>query len=214
MSELLPTARTTRWLSLLRSAHILALAMVMAGCGASGNIDDTQNAVVLVIDSITQVSNPFGDILTSSGSILDDTVDVVFSAHLKSPSPPPGSPLDPTLQDIILERYEVTFVRTDGGTAVPAGFQRGMSLRVRLTPQGDVILRESTASSLVIAPATEKSQPPISFLIDPGFEPSTGFVNIQVNATLRFFGRTIAGDKVSVSATIGINFADFGDNNS
>lgn len=206
-----PRRGRRRWWG--RGALLLALALVAFGCAAAGDIDDTENAVILVINSISQSSDPFGDVLTSSGGILPDTVDVELSAHLKTPTAPPGSPSEPVLQDVLIERYEVIFRRTDGGTDVPKGFQRGMSLRVRVTPPGESSLRTSTVEDLVVVPATTKSQPPISFLIDPGFEPSTGFVNIQVEATMRFFGRTLSGDRVSAVGSIGINFANFADEN-
>jgi len=194
---------------------LAAMLFTMTGCGASGDIDNTQNAVVLVLVSIVPSSDPFGDVLTNGGTILDDTIDIVFSAHLKAPvTGGDSNTVAPTLQDIILDRYEVTYSRTDGGTQVPAGFERGISLRVRLTPHGEVVLRESEYNGLVIAPSTTKAQPPISLLIDPGFESSTGYVNIQLNAHITFFGRTIAGDQVTVSAIVGMNFANFGDDNS
>ena len=193
---------------------VAAMLFMMMGCGASGEIDNTENAVVLVITSIVPSTDPFGDVLTSGGTILDDTIDVVFAAHLKAPVIGVGNTAAPTLQDIIIERYEVTYERTDGGTQVPAGFERGFTLRVVLTPHGVPSLRESTYSGLVIAPSTTKAQPPVSLLIDPGFESTTGYVNIQVNAHITFFGRTVAGDRVTVSATVGMNFANFGDDNS
>jgi hypothetical protein len=194
---------------------VAALLFTLSGCGASGDIDNTQNAVVLVLTSIVPSTDPFGDVLTTGGTILDDTIDVVFSAHLKAPvTGADPNVMAPTLQDILLSRYEVTYSRTDGGGQVPAGFERGISLRVRLTPHGEVILRESSYTGLVIAPSTTKAQPPISLLIDPGFESLTGYVNIQVNAHITFFGKTIAGDTVTVTAIVGINFANFGDDNS
>ena len=194
---------------------VAAMLFTMTGCGASGEIDNTENAVVLVLTSIVPSTDPFGDVLTSGGTILDDTIDVAFAAHLKAPvTAGDSNTLAPTLQDIILERYEVTYQRTDGGTQVPSGFERGISLRVRLTPHGEVVLRESEYDGLVIAPSTTKAQPPVSLLIDPGFESTTGYVNIQVNAHITFFGTTIAGDRVAVSAIVGMNFANFGDDNS
>ena len=191
---------------------VAAMLFTLSGCGASGDIDNTENAVVLVLTSIVPSTDPFGDVLTSGGTILDDTVDVVFAAHLKAPVNDADPNLEaPTLQDIILERYEVVYSRTDGGSQVPPGFERGLTLRVRLTPHGTVILRESTYAGLVIAPSTTKAQPPVSLLIEPGFEASTGYINIQVNAHITFFGKTVAGDQVTASAVVGINFANFAD---
>lgn len=122
----------------------------------------------------------------------------------------PSDLSQPALQDILLERYEVTFNRTDGGTVKPPGFQRALSAKVRVTPHGSPT-ETITGLTLVLVPSTHKSQPPLSHLILPGFEPVTGFVNIQATATVRFFGHTIAGDVVQAEAAIGLNFADFAD---
>jgi len=193
-------------------ALVILLATLALGCGATGSLDDTENAVVLVINSIEQVSDPFGDVLTSGGTIPEDTIQVEFAAHLKAPTGPPGSVTEPTLQDVVIESYQVEFTRTDGGPQAPAGFRRGMSLRVQLTEPNTSQLNISTAT-LTLVPSTTKAQVPISFLIDPGFEPSTGFVNIQVNARITFFGQTVSGDPVTTTADVGINFANFGDDN-
>jgi len=192
----------------LQGLLLLAVVAGPAACSAPGSIDNTQAPVILIAGNVAQVSDPFGDVLTSGGTIPDDSVTVRFTARLKQSSDNTA----PALQEVVLDRYEVTFTRTDGGTAVPAGFQRAITAKVRLTPNNasQEVFTEVTVS---VMPSTSKAQPPISFLISPGFEPDTGFVNIQCTATLRFFGHTIAGEKVSTTASIGINFANFGDSN-
>lgn len=193
-----------------RIALGLLLALVAAGCSAGGGPhDDTPAPVILVPGNVTQNSDPFGDVLTSAGTIPADSITVEFAARLKNPD----DLTQPALQDVIIERYEVTFERTDGGTAVPKGFQRATSARVQITPHGqqnELI----TSLDIVLVPSTTKSQPPISHLISPGVEPGTGFVNIQVMATVRFLGKTVAGEPVSAVVRVGINFADFADSNS
>lgn len=186
----------------------LLLAAALAACTASESIRDTTAPVQLVAANVSQTSDPFGDVMSSSGIIPPDTVDVEFIARLKDGT----DTSEPSFQDIVLQRYEVTFRRIDGGTAVPSGFQRGMNALVQITPNGQSTLNTTTVD-LVLVPATVKSQPPVSHLIDPGFEPDTGFVNIQVMAEVRFFGETVAGDPVSTTIEVGIDFADFGDSN-
>lgn len=192
---------------------VILMATLALGCGAAGSIDDSESAAILVINQISQTSDPFGDVLTSGGTIPEDTIEVEFAAHLKAPTGPPGTATEPTLQSIVIDSYQVEFTRTDGGPQAPSGFRRGMSLRVVITETGQTTLNTSTAS-ITLVPSTTKAQVPISFLIDPGFEPDTGFVNIQANARITFFGRTLAGDRVTATADVGINFANFGDDNS
>ncbi len=187
---------------------------LLAGCSANGELDNSQNNVVLQIEAIELVSSPWGDVLTSGGTILDDTADVTFTAVLKGPISTNPLNSTPELQNVQLEKYEVTFTRTDGGTAVPPGFTRGIAGLVRLTELGAEEIIDLDVPGVVIVPSTIKAQPPISFLIDPGTELGTNFPNIQVNAQIRFFGRTIAGDQVTAIANIGVNFANYGDDNS
>ena len=174
-------------------ALVLPLALLIVGC--STDVGDTAANVILNIDTITLESDPWGDVLATSGTILDDTVLVTFSAFLKGPVTTNAQITTPELQNINLERYEVTFTRTDGGTAVPPGFTRGIAGTVRLTVLGAEELKQFTLG-VVLVPSTIKAQPPISFLISPGQEPATNFVNIQVDARIQFFGRTITGDPV------------------
>ena len=185
---------------------VCSFLFLAASCGTSGGLQDTSAPVILVVNSLTADNTPFGDVLTSDGVLPADVVIASLTARMKNPT----DLTLPTLQEILLERYEVTFSRTDGGSVIPPGFQRAISAKVRVTPHGAVTERV-TDLTLVLVPATHKSQPPLSHLIQPGFEPVTGFVNIQVTVTVRFFRHTIAGDAVQAVATIGLNFADFAD---
>jgi len=199
---------------LAKLALVLPVVGMVLGCSTAGTLDNTNNAVILNIEEIELVSDPWGDILTSGGTILDDTATFVLSAVIKAPVSTDPSITTPELQSIAMERYEVTFTRTDGGTTVPPGFTRGISGIVRLTePSADEIVL-TPFSSLVVMPSTTKAQPPLSYLITPGSEPDTNFTNIQVNARIQFFGRTLAGDEVTVVGYLGINFANYGDDNS
>ena len=190
----------------LIATGLAGLFLMAAGCGTSGGLQDTSAPVILIVSSLSGSNTPFGDVLTTGGTLPEDTASVSFIARMKSPS----DVTQPALQEILLERYEVTFSRTDGGSVLPPGFRRAMSAKVRVTPHGSPT-ETVTAASLVLVPSTHKNQPPLSHLIQPGFEPVTGFVNIQATATVRFFGHTIAGDAVQAEASIGINFADFAD---
>lgn len=201
-----------------RIVPALALMLLLAGalpsCTAPGDVDNTDNSVILSIAGIRQQSDPFGDVQTTGGIILPDTVEVDLSAVLKAPiSTNPTAP-PPDLQSIALDRYEVTFTRTDGGTAVPPGFTRGVAGLVRLSELGDDEVELYTITGLILLPSTIKAQPPLSYLISPGSEPGTNFTNIQLNARIQFFGRTLAGDEVTVVGNVGINLANYGDDNS
>jgi hypothetical protein len=86
--------------------------------------------------------------------------------------------------------------------------QRAMTAKVQITPNG-VTTEETTIVRLTLVPASQKLQPPLSHLISPGFEPDTGYPTITVDATILFFGRTIAGEQVSAQGAITIQFANY-----
>lgn len=202
----------------LRFGPALALALLLGSfvtaCTAPGDVDNADSNVIFNIEAIRQQSEPFGDVQTTTGVILDDVVEIDLSASLKAPiSTNPTAP-PPDLQNIVLDRYEVTFTRTDGGTATPPGFTRGASGLVRLSELGGDDVELFTITGLVILPSTIKAQPPISFLISPGSEPSTNFTNIQLDARIQFFGHTISGHQVTVVGNVGLNLANYGDDNS
>ena len=194
-------------------ALMIPIIAVMAGCSAVGDVDNSDNNVILRIEAIVpdEEANVWGDVLTDEGGIPSDVGSFTFSASLKAPVSTDPTATAPVLQDIALDRYEVTFTRTDGGTAVPPGFTRGISGLVRLTELGATEPVEFTVNDVAVVPATVKLQQPISFLIDPGVEPGTNFANIQVNARIQFFGRTISGNEVTVVANWGIDFTNWAD---
>jgi len=184
-------------------AFLTALAF-LSSCSAPGDIDRTAAPVSLILSSLAPVGANFGDVVNNDGTVSDTQVTARFVARLKSSS----NITAPELQEIVIERYEVTYTRTDGGTALPAGMQRAMTAKVQLTPNG-VVTEQTTTVTLTLVPGAQKLQPPLSHLILPGFEPDTGFPTVTVDATLRFFGRTIAGEQVSVQGSIAIQFANY-----
>ena len=62
----------------------LGLVALLVGCAAPGLIDEQGAGSYLLINGIEPTSDPFGDIITSSGIIPDDVVLVELTAHLKA----------------------------------------------------------------------------------------------------------------------------------
>jgi len=183
---------------------ILASLALLSSCSAPGDIDDTRAPVSLILSSLAAVGNNFGDVIDDAGTVSDSQVTATFVARLKSSN----NTTSPGLQEIVIERYEVTYARTDGGASLPAGMQRAMTAKVQITPNG-VTTERTTVVTLTLTPGSQKLQPPLSHLISPGFEPDTGYPTITVDATISFFGHTIAGEQVSVQGAIAIQFANY-----
>jgi len=181
-------------------AAALLLVVGLAGCKTENGLGGGSAPVALSLVSITPSSSPFGDVWDSSvGSYRPDTVDVVFQNDLLNQDM--GATY---MADVVLKTFRVSFVRTDGGTQVPAGYQEAINVIVPANGIGVI-------ENLTIVRATQKQQPPLYYLtpFSYGYEPDTGFNNISCNVNLEFWGETIAGDKVYASGAIGITFADY-----
>ena len=118
----------------------------------------------------------------------------------------PGSALQPTtpstLNEITITRYHVTFRRVDGrntgGVDVPFGFDGGVTATVgadtAVTLSFDLVRHQM------------KREPPLANLVGGG-----GAIIISTIAEVTFYGRDQAGNDVTVTGLISVNFGDFGD---
>ena len=178
----------------------LLLIINFSACKTENGLGEGDGPVAFTVTSILPTSDPFGDVYDdSSGLFRPDTVKVTFQNDLLNQSIIPSN-----MTDIIIRTLRVSFVRTDGGTAVPASFQETINLSVDTNGT-------SSIENLTIVRAPQKQQVPLYYLtpFSLGYEPDTGYNNISCNAILEFWGETIAGDRVYASGAIGITFADY-----
>jgi hypothetical protein len=101
---------------------------------------------------------------------------------------------------VTINRYRVIYRRTDGrnaeGTEVPYRFDSALTFTV---PSDGV----ATAGFQLVRNTAKWEAPLRALAFDRGF--------IHTIAEVTFYGRDQAGNDVSVSASIGIDFADFAD---
>jgi hypothetical protein len=95
-----------------------------------------------------------------------------------------------------LTRYSVTYVRTDGGKQVPAPFTRTL----------DVLLPSST--NFVLLQTEAVNQAPFAALlpVNGGRDPDTGRTTVQLDIVFQVFGETLAGEPVSGTTRIPLEF--------
>jgi hypothetical protein len=115
-----------------------------------------------------------------------------------------ADPLTPRndFNDVKLDRYQVTYQRTDGGKLVPPSFVR--STAQVLTAGGssqslsDFIAFETNAFNLA----------PFAALLpqNGGKDPDTGLGFVKLDIILTVYGQTLAGERVSGSARFPLNF--------
>jgi hypothetical protein len=107
------------------------------------------------------------------------------------------------LNDIVFERYRVTYIRADGrnvpGVEVPYPFDGAANFRVPIT--GDEVQRP-----FLLVRHQAKLEPPLINLVGLG-----GAVGISVLAQVDFFGRDVAGRAITVRGFLNITFIDLGD---
>lgn len=193
---------------LARPALALALAVTSVSCGDV--VRQGRGSSYLIIDRLEGArggaqSIVFTGVLRSdvqtNGGVFEDNGRVGLRLAMKDVTLPTG----PTSNNAItVSRYRVDFKRSDGrntpGLDVPYGFDGGMTLTVS---------DSSTVEGVfTLVRAQAKLEAPLMTLANLG-----GAVAISTLADVTFYGRDQAGNEVSVTGTISVNFADWGDEN-
>ena len=199
---------------------VAALAALSSTCGEVARTG--RSPVMLVIDSLEGASgaepDAFGNVLYSDvetivenqvagqtvqvPTIYSDTARATFRLVLKNPGSA-TSPLGPSaLNEITLTRYHVTFRRADGrntpGVDVPHAFDGAVTTTIPATGSG--------AAAVAVVRHQAKMEPPLSALQRGGAANM-----ISTIAEVTFYGRDQAGNEISVTGLLSINFGDFGD---
>lgn len=113
---------------------------------------------------------------------------------------PKNSTVTGNMAQVRVNRYRVSYRRTDGGTLVPAMFVRSMDT---LVGPG-----QPAGSSFIVLQADALTQAPFVALLpqNGGRDPETGRPVVQLEVTVQVFGETLAGDNVSDSTTFPLEF--------
>jgi hypothetical protein len=110
--------------------------------------------------------------------------------------------VDQRFNDVRISRYRVSYVRTDGGTQVPAPFVRSMD---QLVTAGGAA---ATLSKFVILTSDSLTQAPFASLLpnNGGRDPETGRSTVRMDVIVEIFGETLAGTNVSGSTRFPLDF--------
>jgi hypothetical protein len=185
----------------MKTVNRMALlsALTLAGCTA----DYVQNGnapVQMYIVSLTP--NPLSsEVLLGGGTICPDFATVGLNNRAKNPN------LDVPVyaQAIIVNRYEVSYYRSDGrgqqGVDVP------YSISGALTQPLDVATSGITNVTIEVVRRQAKLEPPLIQLSNPGGQA----LIVTMFAKITLYGTTIAGENVSASGSMQIDFADYVD---
>jgi hypothetical protein len=176
-----------------RSASYLVLESLQAASGASpGSFGG-----VLESDVVTNVKTSVGGQDVLQPTVYEDLGQAKLRMALKD-----VSIAGPTAANAVtVNRYHVDFKRSDGrntpGADVPYGFDGAAS---------GTIGADGGQLTFVIVRAQAKLEAPLKALQNGG-----GAITISTIAEVTFYGADQNGNTVSVTGSISVNFADWGD---
>ena len=165
-----------------RSVTLFALMLlaIFALGGCRSRIDRTEGTVLLSVSDFDQLPTR---VSVTAGPY--DIGEVVIRNIAKDPSGTTSS-----LQNVELRSYEVTYTRRDTGRTVPPALVQSIF--------GVIDVGASTTfNNLPFLTENQLRNSPLVDLATTGTDKETGSEVIVLNVTMRFFGRTLAGDNVA-----------------
>lgn len=171
---------------------VAVTALVIAGC--SGDINRNTSPIDLVVTN-TQNLNQI-DLETGASNCAQPIGTVQIQAIVKNASS------DNRFNDVRITRYRVSYVRTDGGHAVPASFVR--SIDTLVTANGG----STGLSNFLVFEGDAINQAPFAALlpVNGGRDPETGRPVVKMDVIVEVFGQTLAGENVSGSTRFPVDF--------
>jgi hypothetical protein len=187
----------------VRGFIVVAGALALAGCTPDFA---TQNEAGVILRATTVSATAGGegtggafllsDVKDTTGSIFNDNVAITVENIAKNPTVSTNQ----TFSDVVLERFEVRYVRSDGRSV------EGVDIPYRITGDLTVLVPvNSTASAaFIVVRHQAKAEPPLVNIKSGG-----GSQLLTCFAEMTLFGHTTSGKAVEVHASLQITFADF-----
>jgi len=204
---------TAKLQKLVAGLGAVAMSAAMAGCGGEF-VRDSQSPVRLVVNSLqwndqnTAISDVIRLVRTPAPctaaspcpTVVNDMATAEFRIILRDPGNT-ASPNSPSLvNQVTINRYRVQYRRTDGhnvpGVDVPYDFDSAFTLTVPATGTAE--------GAFQLVRHSAKEEAPLAAL---RFSDDI----ISAIAEVTFYGRDQAGNEISASANIGVDFGDFAD---
>jgi len=179
-----------------RSPVQLTIGALSAASGASPD----EFGATLLSDVITNVQKTVGGQQVEVPTIFNDIGEASFFLVLKDQGSNPASPASPTpLNSVTVTRYRVVYRRTDGhntpGDDVPYPFDAAVTVTVGA---------DGASSGFQLVRNAAKQEAPLRAL-------ATNPDIISTIADVTFYGHDQAGNDVSATGSITVDFGNFGD---
>ena len=191
-------------LNMKRIALTVASALLVLVAGSCNDINKQEAPVSLVASETQnlQLIDLAGDPPGSTNCQKDvSTVhlsNVTIQPQLSNPNPNVSGA---DLNQIKIDRYRVSYARIDGGHLVPAPFVRSISTVIAPGQTGE-------GTTFVVFDPGAVFQAPFAALLpqNGGRDPETGRPFVTMDVILEVFGTTLAGERVSGSTRMTIDF--------
>jgi hypothetical protein len=178
-----------------KNMKVLAVAMLIAiaSFGCSGELTNNAAPVELVVTHTAKVG--VVDISPNDDPDCEEDLGTVDLRVIPKNSSATGN-----LVAVRVNRYRVSYRRTDGGTIVPAPFVRSIDTLVQLNTTSATVFRLFELGVLQTAPLISL-QPQ-----NGGRDPETLRPYVRFEVILEVFGETLGGDNVYDSTSIPLEF--------
>jgi len=185
-----------------RVAIVAAAAILLLAAGSCNDINRQSSPIDLLVSNTQNLHHIDlnGDVTGSTN--CHQTVGTVHIQALQLEPNTTNPNLTPAnLDQVRIDRYRVSYVRADGGHLVPAPFVRSISTLVNVGGSAD-------ATNFQIFDPNALNQAPFVALLpqNGGRDPETGRSIVTMDVILEVFGTTLAGERVSGSTRMTLDF--------
>lgn len=189
----------------MKRASRMALLAALGLAGCTADYAKVGNAPVqLIIAGISP--NPMSSEVLLGGTICPDFATLAVANRSKNP----GVTVPQVPQAIIVNRYEVSYYRSDG--RAQQGVDVPYSISGALTASFDAKTSGTDDVTIEVVRRQAKLEPPLIQLRTDGGGGQALIVTMFAKVTL--YGQTIAGQNVTASGNMQIDFADYVDTGS
>jgi hypothetical protein len=191
-------------LTMNRIALLAISVLLMVVAGSCNDVNKQESPVSLIVSNtqnlhhIDLAGDPAGSTNCQQSIGTVHLTSVVVQPPLANPNPNVSGA---DLNQIKIDRYQVSYVRVDGGHLVPAPFVRSTSTVLAANGTAD-------GTTFVVFDPNALNQAPFAALLpqNGGVDPETGKPIITMDVILTFFGQTLAGERVSGNTRLTLDF--------
>lgn len=176
----------------LTRGSILALAAVLV-MSCSGELTDNAAPVELVVTNTQNLSKL--DIAPNDDPDCQENIGTINMQIF-----PKNTSAEGSLIQVRVNRYRVSYRRTDGGSQVPSPFVRSIDTLIGVG--------QTAGSNFTVLQSDALTQAPFAALQpqNGGVDAETGRPFVRLEVTLEVFGETLAGDNVYDSTAFPLEF--------